>query len=99
MTSESTFNHSPDVSHWLDEFSDVMLDELPDKLPLLRDIQHTIDLVLRSQFPNLPRCKMNPLERTKLNRQIKGLLVKAFVHHSLSPYVVPVLLNPKKDGT
>ena len=30
----------------LDEYRDVMPDELPDGLPLIRDIQHHIDLML-----------------------------------------------------
>ena len=45
---ESAFNHSLDISRLLDEFSDVMPNELPNELPLLRDIQHAIDLVLGS---------------------------------------------------
>ena len=49
MPFESTFNHSLDVSPLLDEFSDVMPDELLDKLPPLKDIQHAIDVVTGSQ--------------------------------------------------
>ena len=34
-----------------------------------------------------------------MNRQVKGLLKRRFVRHSLSPYAVPILLTPKKDGS
>ena len=92
-------SHSPTVSHLLNKFSDVMLNELPDMLPLLRDIQHTIDLFLGSQLPDLPNYRINPIERAELNRQIEGLLEKGFIFHSLSPCVVHVLLTPKNDGS
>ena len=56
------------VKNLLDDFVDMMPDELLSKLPPLRDIQHSIDLVPGSQLPNLPHYKMNPKERKELNR-------------------------------
>ena len=88
-----------EVKNLLDDFVDMVLDELPSELPPLRDIQHAIDLVPGSQLPNLPHYRMNPKERDELNRQVKGLLEREFVRHSLSPYAVPALLTPKKDGS
>ena len=88
-----------EVKNLLDDFIDIVPDELPSKLPPLRDIQHAIDLVPSSQLPNLPHYRMNPKEREKLNRQVEELLDKGFVKHSLSPCVVPALLTPKKNGS
>ena len=34
-----------------------------------------------------------------MNRQVKGLLERGFVRHSLSPCTVLALLTPKKDGS
>ena len=87
------------MKNLLDDFVDMMLDELPSKLPPLRDIQHAIDLVLGSQLPNLPHYRMNTKEREELNRQVEGLLERGFVRHSLSPCAVLALLAPKKDGS
>ena len=42
---------------------------------------------------------MNHTERAELSKHIEGLLEKGFVHHSLIPCVVPVLLTPKEDGS
>lgn len=36
----------------LAEFSDLMSNELPQDLPLMREIQHQIDLMLGSSLPN-----------------------------------------------
>lgn len=93
----NTPNLTLDVKTLLDEFSDIIPSELTSELSPLRDIQHTIDLVLGSQLPNLPRYKMNLKERAKLNKHVGELLAKGFVRHNLSTCVVPALLNPKKD--
>jgi len=46
MPSGLSSTHSPDdVSSLLDEFRDIISDELHDVLPLLRGIQQAIDLV------------------------------------------------------
>ena len=71
MTKEVPFDSSIvdvplKVKNLLDDFVDMMLDELPSELPHLRDIQHAINLLLGSQLPNLPHYRMNPKEREDL---------------------------------
>ena len=85
------------MKNLLDDFVDMVSDELPSELPPLRDIQHAIDLVSSSQLPNLPHYRMNPKEREELNRQVEGFFERGFVRHSLSPCTVLALLTPKKD--
>nr|GEU64071.1 hypothetical protein [Tanacetum cinerariifolium] len=83
----------------LEEIIDVFPDELPDGFPSLHNIQHHIDLELRSQLPNRPHYRMSPREHEELRRQVKELISKGHVHKSMSLCVVPALLTPKKDGT
>jgi len=83
----------------LKKFADVFPEELPDSLPSMRNIQHTIDLVLGSTLPNLPHYRMNPTEHARLKRQVDELLNKGFIKQSMSPCAVSALLTHKKDDS
>ena len=71
----------------IEEFSDVFPEDLPNKLPLMRDIQYAIDLVHGSSMSNLSHYRMNPTEHVELKWQIDDELVdKSFIRESMSPY-------------
>ncbi|GKV44250.1 hypothetical protein SLEP1_g51447 [Rubroshorea leprosula] len=96
---DATCPFPEEIRSFLEEFSDVVPDEIPPGLPPMRDIQHAIDFIPGSVIPNKPAYRMNPQEYEELQRQVKELMEKGLVKESVSPCVVPVLLVPKKDGT
>jgi hypothetical protein len=56
-------------------------------------------LILAASLPNLSPYRTNPEETKEIQAQVQALLDKGYIHVSLSPCVIPVILVPKKDGT
>lgn len=83
----------------LEEFQDIILDDILNQLPLMRELQHAIDLIPSSTLPKLPHYCMSLTENEELSWQIQQLLNKGFIRKSLNPCTIPVLLTPKKDGS
>ncbi|XP_065874841.1 uncharacterized protein [Euphorbia lathyris] len=81
------------------EFKDLFPEEMPNKLPPIRGIEHQIDFVPGAQIPNRPAYRSNPEETKELQRQVEELMAKGLIRESMSPCAVPVILVPKKDGT
>ncbi|GKV20583.1 hypothetical protein SLEP1_g30682 [Rubroshorea leprosula] len=96
---DATCPFPEEIQSLLEEFSDVVPDDIPPGLPPMRDIQHAIDFIPRSVIPNKPAYRMNPQEYAELQRQVKELMEQGLVKESVSPCAVLVLLVPKKDGT
>ena len=83
----------------MQDYSDVILEKLPDGLPPKQDIQYHIDLILGESLPNQAVYRMSPTQHAELDKQVTKLIQNHLVQESTSPYAIPTLLNPKKDGT
>jgi hypothetical protein len=82
----------------LDEFVDIIVDDLPNSLPHGRSINDHIDLICGESFPNKATYIMTPKENEEIKNKVQELLDKGLVKESLSPCGVPTILSPKKDG-
>jgi hypothetical protein len=56
-------------------------------------------LIPEASLTNRAAYKKNPDETKEIQQQVQDLLDRGYIHESLSPCSVPVLLVPKKDGT
>jgi hypothetical protein len=86
------------IQELLENFADIVVDELPHSLTPIRSIIHHIDLIPRAIFPNKASYRLTPRENDEVKNQVRELLHKRLVRESLSPCVVPTVLIPKKDG-
>jgi hypothetical protein len=87
------------ITNLLQEFKNVFPPEIPPGPPPLKGIEHQINLILGTSLPNRAMYRTNPEETKKIQRQVQELLDNGYVHESLSPCVVPVILVPNKIGT
>ncbi len=91
---------SPKCIKWvLEEFPDVMPEELFDDLPPKRQVDHAIEVMLGMAPPSKGPYQMSHEELKELKVQLEELLMKGYIKPSKSPYGAPVLFVHKKDGT
>ena len=98
LTNTSIANFPQEVQVMLQEFSGIVVDDLPNELPPKRSISHHIDLIPGTNFPNKSCYRMTSQENEEIRKQVQGLLDKALIRESVIPCVVPIVLSPKKDG-
>lgn len=95
MTNTSIESPSVDNVLVVKEFSDVF-PKLPG-LPLEREIELCIDVILDINFISMPPYRMAPLELKELKEQLQELLENGFIRPSTSPWGTPILFVRKKD--
>jgi hypothetical protein len=81
----------------LREFKDVF-QEVPG-LPLRRDIDFSINLMLGTTQVSKAPYRMSTPELKELQLQLKELVKKGYICPNVSPWGAPVLFVKKKDGT
>ena len=69
----------PEFLGLLSEYGDVISDNVPKDLPLIRKISHQIDLIPGASFPNKAAHRMTPIEIKELNKQVQELLRKGLI--------------------
>lgn len=71
----------------------------PQGLPPHRSFDHKITLMPGAQPVNVKPYRYSPQQKDEIERQIKDMIKQGIIRPSQSPFVSPVLLVNKKDGT
>ena len=86
-----------EIQSVLDEFTSVFGD--PHTLPPTRVYDHAITLKPGATLVNARPYRYSPLHKDEIDRQVAEMLDAGVIVHSMSPFVSPVLLVLKKDGS
>jgi hypothetical protein len=87
------------IKQVLEEFPDVMPEELLEDLPSRRRIDHAIEVVPGVAPPTKAPYRMSHEELKELKVQLEELLAKGYIKPSKLPYGALILFVHKKDGT
>ena len=60
-----------EIQDMLSEFSDIMVDDLPNELPP-RDISHQNDFIPGASLPNKALYRLTPQENEEVRKQVQG---------------------------
>eukprot|EP00253_Pinus_taeda_P016056 PITA_16056 len=87
-----------EIQRMLEEFADIVVDDLLDKLPPKRSISHHINFIPGANLPNKAAYRMSPKDNEEIRKQVQELLDKGLIREGLSPCAMPTVLAPKKGG-
>jgi hypothetical protein len=58
-----------EIQELLEEFADIVVDELPRSFPPIKSVSHHIDLIPGDSFPNKAMYRLTPQENEEVKRQ------------------------------
>jgi hypothetical protein len=73
LTSISMDDLREKVQEILENFADIVVDELPNSFPPIRSIGHHIDLIRGASLPNKAAYKLTPQENEEVKNQVQDL--------------------------
>ena len=62
VTNGSIDQVQEEIIELLNEYKDIIADDIPDGFPLVRSISHCMDLILGASFPNKAPYRLKPIE-------------------------------------
>ena len=63
-----------EIEELLNEYKDIIANDTPNGLPLVRSISHCMDLIPKASFPNKASYGLTPTKNEELNIQVHELL-------------------------
>ena len=97
MDAPEYFKTPPQVQKLLLEYANLF--EEPNALPPHRALDHKMTLVVGATPPRVRPYRVPQHQKQEMEDQIKKLLAAHLIRHIQSPYVAPVILVKKKDGS
>ena len=79
LTSTRVDDLPNEIQELLEEFADIIVDELPHLLPPIMSVIHHIDLIPGANLPNKAAYRLTPQENEEVKRQVQELLDKGLV--------------------
>jgi hypothetical protein len=70
LTSTRVDDLPEEIQELLEEFADIVVDELPHSLPPMRSMSHHIDLIPGASFPNKAAYRLTPQENEEVKKQV-----------------------------
>jgi hypothetical protein len=70
LTSTRVDDLPEEIQELLEEFVDIVVDELPRSLPSIKSISHQIDLIPGSSLPNKAAYRLTPQENEEFRKQV-----------------------------
>ena len=68
LTSTKVDDLPDEIQELLEEYIDIVVDELPRSLPPMRSVNHHIDLIPGASFPNKAAYRLTPQENEEVKR-------------------------------
>eukprot|EP00253_Pinus_taeda_P010981 PITA_10981 len=65
------FEFPVEIQEMLQEFKDIVVDDLPDKLPPKRSISHHIDFIPGASLPNKAAYRMSPKDNEEIRKHVQ----------------------------
>ena len=87
-----------EIQDLLNEYVDIIVDDILNEFPPIRSIIDRIYLILGASFLNEVAYRMTPKENGEIKSQVQDLLDKGLVREILCPCVPSTILSLKKDG-
>lgn len=97
LTSTNLDDLPEEIKTQLNNFADIIVDELPNAVPPIRSISHHIDLISGTSLLKKVAYKLTPQENVEVGRQVQEMMDKGLIIESLSLCAVPTVLVQRKE--
>jgi hypothetical protein len=77
----------------------VVFGDMPKGLPPKRDHDHSIQIVLGIQPPNIRPYRYPHIQKSEIENMVEEMLEACIIRHSQSAYSSPIVIVQKKDDT